>query len=175
MADYWLWNFRMLFIGGSAAWGGVSVSRFRDEDKVTAASETSFVWVSEWMASCGGTQPLIVFTFSLSVTFANPQTVSPHNILPVYPPCRRRHSLLLITSCTFTSSPSPPPPLPLRSISLPSRTSSAAVVYIHAAPAAALLKKPPTCRSSGSGNYRLDLHPALHPQKFQKCHEPFHR
>lgn len=92
------------FMGGLAGWGSVSRFEIRDKDKAAAAGRGELCLCVIVDDSCGGTQPLIVFTFSFSVTFANPQTASPHNILPVYPPRRhpRCHSLLLITSCTFT-------------------------------------------------------------------------
>lgn len=105
----------MLFLGGLAGWGGVSRFEIRDKDKATAAGRDQLCLGVKVDDSCGGTQPLIVFTFSFSVTFANPQTASPHNILPVYPPHRHRrrhHSLLLITSCTFTPFPFTVTPLP---------------------------------------------------------------
>lgn len=127
-ADHWLrdlWNLiprsGMLLLAGLAGWGGVSRFEIRDKDKATAAGWDELCLGVKVEDSCGGTQPLIVFTFSFSVTFANPQTASPHNILPVYPPHRhrrRRHSLLLITyhflhlhplPLYFPSLPSPPP------------------------------------------------------------------
>lgn len=119
MADYWLWDLCSPDSECSSSVGWLPGEAFPVRDQRRGQSHRSvrdkFCLGVKVDGSCGGTQPLIVFTFSFSVTFVNPQPASPHNILPVYPLCRRhrRHSLLLITSCTFTSSPSPSPlPLP---------------------------------------------------------------